>query len=169
MTRRTLKKELGFAFDFGAKDAKLIGTDGIVVSEWVRKKCQFGCECYGHYLTCPPYSPPPEETARVVRCFSKAILFNHPDYSVVSDIAFRLERELFLSGFHKSFGMGAGPCHLCDRCNPKRGCVHPREARPSMEACGIDVFETARHNGFRIKTLKSPDEKPLYFGLVLIF
>jgi hypothetical protein len=25
-----------------------------------------------------------------------------------------------------------------------------------MEACGIDVFKTARHNGFDIDTLKKP-------------
>ena len=37
-----------------------------------------------------------------------------------------------------------------------------------MEACGIDVFTTARNNGFTIDTLDSVKCKADYFGLVLI-
>jgi hypothetical protein len=37
-----------------------------------------------------------------------------------------------------------------------------------MEACGIDVFSTARNNGFKIEVLKKAGERGDYFGLVLI-
>jgi hypothetical protein len=37
-----------------------------------------------------------------------------------------------------------------------------------MEACGIDVYSTARSNGFTIDTLDSAKCKADYFGLVLI-
>jgi hypothetical protein len=37
-----------------------------------------------------------------------------------------------------------------------------------MEACGIDVFSTAKNNGFPINVLKSKDEVQNYYGLVLI-
>jgi uncharacterized protein (UPF0335 family) len=36
-----------------------------------------------------------------------------------------------------------------------------------MEACGIDVYATARKAGFDIKPLKSRGEIPKYFGLLL--
>jgi hypothetical protein len=37
-----------------------------------------------------------------------------------------------------------------------------------MEACSIDVYATARKNGFCIDVRKTHKEKPTYFGLVLI-
>lgn len=41
-------------------------------------------------------------------------------------------------------------------------------ARPLMEACGIDVFKTARDNGFQIDTKKETYGKWNYFALVLL-
>lgn len=43
-----------------------------------------------------------------------------------------------------------------------------QEIRPLMEACGIDVFQTARNNGFHIDTQKETYGKWNYFALVLI-
>ncbi len=37
-----------------------------------------------------------------------------------------------------------------------------------MEACGIDVFKTARDNGFTIQVLRTRDEERDIFGLVLV-
>jgi hypothetical protein len=37
-----------------------------------------------------------------------------------------------------------------------------------MEACGIDVFKTARGNGFPIDVVKSPEEGRNCFGLILV-
>ncbi|HID55545.1 TPA: hypothetical protein EYP37_03380, partial [Candidatus Poribacteria bacterium] len=34
------------------------------------------------------------------------------------------------------------------------GCRHPRQARPSMEACGIDVYRTAKTAGFPIEVVR---------------
>jgi hypothetical protein len=36
-----------------------------------------------------------------------------------------------------------------------------------MEACGIDVYATARGAGFTIEVVKTRNEKPRYFGLLL--
>jgi predicted metal-binding protein len=47
-------------------------------------------------------------------------------------------------------------------------CNHGLEARPSMEACGIDVFKTARDNGFPVEVLRTRDEGRNMFGLVLV-
>jgi hypothetical protein len=40
--------------------------------------------------------------------------------------------------------------------------------RPMMEACGIDVFKTARDNGFQIDTKKETYGRWNFFALVLV-
>ena len=37
-----------------------------------------------------------------------------------------------------------------------------------MEACGIDVFQTARNNGFVIETLQQENETRNNFCLILV-
>jgi len=61
--------------------------------------------------------------------------------------------------------MGSGPCNLCDRCG--KFCRYPSQARPSMEACGIDVFNTVRANGFAIEVLRTTSCEANYYGVVL--
>jgi len=46
--------------------------------------------------------------------------------------------------------------------------VKPLEAMPSMEACGISVFETASNAGYRIEVLRSKKQDYLRYGLVLM-
>jgi hypothetical protein len=41
------------------------------------------------------------------------------------------------------------------------------EARPSMEACGVDVYQTARGNGFPIQVVRTYEEGQNIFGLIL--
>ena len=45
---------------------------------------------------------------------------------------------------------------------------HADEARPAMEACGIDVFATVRRHGFTIDVVRSNSDPQNYFGLVLV-
>ncbi len=134
----------------------------------MRWKCQFGCGGYGESLTCPPYSPTPEKTKEVLKNYKKDILIHGDEHTEISEIVVKLEKEAFLAGYYKAYGMGAGPCNLCDTCNVKKPCKNPDEARPSMEGSGIDVFQTARNNGFKIEVLRSPDCKANYFGLLLV-
>jgi len=81
-----------------------------------------------------------------------------------------LEGELFKDGFYKAFVFLAGPCRLCKECakledNP---CKFLNQARPCMEACGMDVFQTARNNGFFIKTLREKTETNNEYCLMLV-
>ncbi|MBN2547104.1 MAG: DUF2284 domain-containing protein [Spirochaetes bacterium] len=152
----------------GAISTKIIDPKEVVTATWVRLKCQFGCEGYNSTLVCPPYSPEPETTRKMLDEYNTAILFQSTRLDT-KKIAAKLERELFLSGYYKAFGMGAGPCRLCkEACSFTEGCQYPDEARPSMEACGIDVFATVRKFGYEIDTVKSYNGKAVYFGLVLI-
>jgi predicted metal-binding protein len=148
------------------RDAAIIPAGSVVTAEWVRLKCQFGCGGYGKTLTCPPYSPTPEQTRRMLADYRHGLLIHGDEHTHISEIVAELEREIFLDGYHKAFGMGSGPCDLCDRC-PK-SCRYPEKARPSMEASGIDVFSTVRANGFPIEVLKTETCEGNYYGLVLI-
>jgi predicted metal-binding protein len=62
-----------------------------------------------------------------------------------------VEREAFKKGYYLSLGLDAGNCRLCDTCDLKWPCKHPWEARPSMEAVGIDVHKTAKNAGLELK------------------
>jgi predicted metal-binding protein len=154
------------AKELGVKEAKIIPVKSIIAAEWVRLKCQFGCDGYGRCLTCPPHSPTPDETRRMLRYYKHALLIHGDEHVDIRSIASTIEREMFLDGYFKAFGMGAGPCYLCDAC--AKFCRHSDKARPSLEACGIDVFTTVRSNGFFIKTLQTQNCKGNYYGIVLI-
>jgi len=155
------------ACQLGAVSAKVIPAKSIVTAPWVRLKCQFGCGGYGSSLCCPPHSPRPEETGKVIACYGRALLIHCKGNVRPSKLIVKLEREIFLSGFYKALGFGAGPCRLCKECNLKE-CIRPDDARPSMEACGIDVFATARANGFPIEVVRDYSCEQNRYGVVLI-
>ena len=152
----------------GAMTAKIVKPADVVTAEWVRWKCQYGCEGFGGSLVCPPYTPTPSETRAVLDEYKRGILFESPPGGHVKKIASSLERELFLAGSYKAFGLGAGPCRLCDECAFDEGCRHPRKSRPAMEAMGIDVFATVRQHGFTVEVVTSQCEPIHVFGLVLV-
>jgi len=168
-----LNKFCELAVKFGASDAKPIKAEDVIVSDWTRLKCQYGCDGYGKSLTCPPYSPTPEEFRQILKGYGWAILLRFEpkepgyDWRGSHEAVVKLEREAFLNGYYSAFGLSCGPCPYCDECNLKE-CAHPDLARPSMEACGIDVYATARKAGFNLRVVKNRSEKPRYFGLLLI-
>jgi predicted metal-binding protein len=164
-----MKRFLGRAVELGAKSATAVKPADVVTGQWVRWKCRYGCDGYGSSLVCPPHTPAPEETRGVLDEYSAGILFECGRRQA-KGIAVNLEREIFLSDYYKAFGLGSGPCRLCkDRdCAFDEGCRFPDEARPSMEACGIDVYATARRHGFTIHVVKDRSDIDHYFGLVLV-
>jgi predicted metal-binding protein len=151
----------------GAQEVKVIGPDTVFTATWVRLKCQYGCGGFGGCLTCPPHSPTPETTRKLLDEYSTILLVHIAGWRDLRGLMPKLERAAFLDGFHKAFGVSAGSCRLCDECNLK-SCVHPREARPSMEACGIDVYRTARTNGFPIEVCRTRESEQNYYGLLLV-
>lgn len=164
------------AVELGADKATAITTDQVVVADWVRMKCLYGCDEPGVYRTCPPNGAPGvEQTRRVVGEFRRALLlgvepvvgYDRSDAEArrLNDAAKALERELFLAGFHKAWTMGAGPCDVCAE---GRDCPTPDRARPAMEACGIDVFTTVRNADWEIDVVRTPESEYRYFELVLV-
>jgi predicted metal-binding protein len=155
------------ATELGAQSAKIIEPGSIVTAPWVRLKCQFGCGRYGKSHCCPPKTPTPSEMQSVIDCYTKGLLIHCRGKSNPTKIVVKLEKEIFLSGFYKALGFGAGPCRLCKECG-EGGCLHSELARPAMEACGIDVYSTAHNNAYPIEVLKDKCCEGNYFGLVLI-
>jgi predicted metal-binding protein len=161
------------ALEMGVDGARRIDPRSVVTADWVRMKCQFGCTGFGLNLCCPPHTPTPDITRKVIDSYEKAILLHRrlkkgERSKPLNEIMVRLEIEIFLDGSYKAWSMGAGPCRLCKECDLTAPCKHGYEARPSMEACGIDVFRTARDNGFPIQVVRTHEEGRNIFGLILV-
>jgi predicted metal-binding protein len=167
MTKKDIKTIIHSACELGAIEAKLVEAASVVTAPWVRMKCRFGCCGYNSSLCCPPNTPTYLETREVISCYKHALLIHCRDSASPTRIACELERQIFLSGYYKAFGLGSGPCRLCSKCNLKR-CTHTESARPSMEACGIDVYATVRANGYPISVVQNYRDEGNYYGLVLI-
>ncbi|HOX32094.1 MAG TPA: DUF2284 domain-containing protein [Spirochaetales bacterium] len=79
-----------------------------------------------------------------------------------------LEREALGLGYSFALALAGGTCALCEECAalvPGAACRHPFEARPSMEAVGIDVAATAKAAGVE---LRFPAAEPSWTGLLLV-
>jgi predicted metal-binding protein len=168
-----MKALCNLAKKMGATDAKLIKSKDIVVRDWVRLKCQFGCDGYGRSLTCPPYTPTPEELRRLLREYHYAVLLKFEgkgygdSHKRIHNLMVKIEREAFLNGSYAALALSSGPCPFCESCNLEK-CEYPDLARPSMEGCGIDVFATVKNAGFNIRVVKNRKEKPTYYSLLLV-
>ncbi len=174
-----LEKYCAMAIEGGATHAVPIRPDSVVTAPWVRLKCQFGCPGYGKGYCCPPHTPTHEETRSVLDAYQRAILFHieapktedrGKRYRAYMDMLVRLEGEMFKDGYYKAFVFLAGPCLKCKKCGKLEGtpCVHMESARPAMEACGIDVYQTARNNGFFIEPLREKSETHNDYCLMLV-
>lgn len=167
------------AADLGA-EARLIDPGVVATAEWVRTKCRYGCPDYGTSFACPPSSPTPSQTRRLLDEYAAALLLrvavdrggdSSEQSRRLSRIALTLERELFLAGFHKAFAVIAGGfCKPCDtrECLSAGHCLFPDHARPSIAASGIDVFATSAAAGWPLGVVRDGDDPYRLFALVLI-
>jgi predicted metal-binding protein/cyclopropane fatty-acyl-phospholipid synthase-like methyltransferase len=152
---------------FGA--VKQIGIDLIEVPEWVGAKCEYGCESFGS-AHCPPNCIKPEKTRAMLKNYSKCLLLQgEPPTGDFQRLVLRAERAAFKAGYYKTLSLWAGPCSICDDvCAGEGTCTNHKNARPSMEASGIDVFETVRRAGFSLQTLPEKDDYVKYFAILLL-
>ena len=142
----------GLAGERGVKVHE-ITPDEIVVSQWVRFKCRYGCKGYGKHFGCPPYTPSYEETLRMVGEYSAGILLRfdgvpghgsfgaddipedfHPWYGDlirwVNGTVHYLEKTAFYDGFYKAFGFGGYPCIWCEH----QHCIAEEQEGPVDES-----------------------------------
>jgi predicted metal-binding protein len=160
------KRNLEALFEkHGVSDFKWIDPKTIVVAQWVRMKCFYGCSGYGTNATCPPEAPSVAECRSFFAEYKTAALFHfgkavrkpedrHRWSKGINQRLLKLEREVFLSGFQKAFLLPMDSCELCRECPGTRAeCIHPRLARPTPEALAVDVYATVRANGYPLAVL----------------
>ncbi len=181
MEKEIIDKYCVMAVERGATHAKPIHPSSVVTALWVRLKCQFGCPLYGQSYCCPPDTPSPEQTRKTLDSYHSVILFHlelpyvsEPErgkkltayYEMLTD----LEAEMFKEGYYRAMVFLRGHCRLCKTCAKISGepCKMGEQARPSMESTGIDVYQTARNNGFFIQTLRERGDVSNNYCLMLV-
>jgi predicted metal-binding protein len=150
----------------------------IIVSQWVRFHCQFGCKNYGKNGSCPPTVPSVEECRTMIHEYENAVIFHFNRCSTSSEDdlklligLYELEREVFLAGYYKVFLLQYSSCLLCQDCSAdgtRSKCINKIKSRPGADAMGIDIYQTAHKVGYPVQVLTSHDENTNRFGFLLI-
>jgi predicted metal-binding protein len=161
-------------------DYSWIDPKKIIVSQWVRMKCTYGCATYGRNASCPPNLPTVLECRQFFDEYSLAALFHfakqvekpedrRPWAREVNKALLKLEREVFLCGYPKAFLLFMDSCHLCAECAGIRHlCKNPKMARPAPEGMAVDVFATVRQYGYPIEVLCDFDQEMNRYAFLLI-
>jgi predicted metal-binding protein len=157
-------------------DFRWINPEEIVVAQWVRVKCLFGCGDYG-LGACPPNTPSVEECDRFFKEYKSALIIRFSQYADRSKYPsqwsaemttklLELERSVFLMGFQKAFLLNQTCCDKCSDCSGNRsGCKDKKLSRPSPEAFAVDVYQTVRKAGWEISVVS---ENPASFNRIAI-
>jgi predicted metal-binding protein len=166
--------------EHGYTNFRWIDPREIVVAQWVRMKCAFGCGEYGHNASCPPNTPSVPECRAFFEEYTTAVILHFPKAMEdpearhawsreVNQGLVKLERAVFLAGFPKAFLLAMDSCELCSECTGSRGtCKHPRQARPSPEAMAVDVFSTVRKYGYPIQVLADYTQTMNRYAFLLV-
>jgi 5-hydroxybenzimidazole methyltransferase len=152
----------------GFDRVRVIQTSEIAVEPWVRLKCRFGCSNYDQSPGCPPYALDEEEMVATICRYRHALLVQGtPPAKAFHDQLLAVEKAIFLGGYAEALAFGSGPCPVCASCAADGRCRFPEKLRPSLEACGVDVYETARRAGIHLNPVQHPLGYVKYVGLVL--
>lgn len=113
------------ALELGAEKAKIIDTETVVVAEWVRWKCLYGCPLYAKDPFHPPVAPEAESTRKVLGEYTKAILLNGPHGQTLTEAAVKLEGEAYHRGYYKAFALTALAPAGATACGPAATAAAP--------------------------------------------
>jgi len=161
-------------------DFKWVDPRKIVVAQWPRMKCLYGCGEYGRTATCPPNVPGVAECERFFREYRRAVVFHFEKTVAKPEDRFawtrrtnlkllKLERDVFLSGCEKAFLLFLDSCNICAECSGTRqACKQPRLARPTPDALAVDVYATVRLLGYPIEVLSGYDQPMNRYAFLLI-
>ena len=165
--------------DQGYTDFKWMKPENIIVAQWVRMKCMFGCDEYGR-ASCPPNTLPVSDCRRFFDEYSEAVILHFqkkvdrpedgPAWSKKVNLdLLKLERAVFLAGNPKAFLLLMDPCYLCADCSSTRGeCKVLESARPTPEAMAVDVYSTVRQYDYPIEVLSDYSQTMNRYAFLLI-
>ena len=166
--------------DNGYTDYKWIDPQKIIVAQWVRLKCMFGCGEYGHGGACPPNTPSVAECERFFKEYEDAIILHfegqmdrpedrHAWSARINARLVKLERAVFLAGYHRVFQLFMDSCAFFKECTGNRAtCEQTRMARPAPEAMAVDVYATVRQFGFTINVRTDYDQKMDRYAFLMV-
>ena len=150
----------------------------VIVAQWVRFRCLFGCDSYGTFGSCPPAVPAVDECRKMIGEYNSGVILHFPmneedlaDYRKQSRRLYALEREIFLAGFYKTFLLAFCPCFYCPECTAegtREKCRNKKMSRPCAEAMGIDIYQTARNAGYPIQVIKNHGDPFNRYAFLLI-
>ncbi|MDH7512897.1 MAG: DUF2284 domain-containing protein [Clostridiales bacterium] len=164
----------------GFTDFRWLDPNEIVVAQWARMKCLYGCNEYGKTASCPPNVPSVAECERFFREYRRAVVFHFEKKVAKPEDRFawtrktnlkllKLEQEVFISGYEKAFLLFMDSCNICAECTGKREtCKQPKMARPTPEAMAVDVFATIKQIGYPIEVLSSYEQPMNRYAFLLI-
>ena len=164
----------------GYADFKWFDPKTMVVSHWVRLKCEYGCPSYGKIASCPPNTPSVDECKRFFSEYTKAIVLHFQKVAPEKEVRrawsaktnvnlSKLERDIFLAGYPKAFLLFMDSCEICAECVPERkGCKEIKLSRPSPEGMAVDVFSTVRQIGYPIEVLTNPANQMNRYAFLMI-
>ena len=169
------------ALDAGADKAVIIEQAGIVTDPAFRAMCEANrCGAYGRCWMCPPDCGPVEELIARLRSYPRGLF-----YQCITHLEDSFDIEGMQAGKKRFVGIGqtlldtlrpllgddalhlsGGGCGLCKTCArvTDEPCRFPDRALSSLEAYGIDVYNTTKNTS--MKYVNGPDTVT-YFGLVL--
>lgn len=137
----------------------------LTYTDEVRDMCKVNsCGRYGRSWNCPPGCGEIKELEEECKKYSKGILFNTVteledsfDWEgmmaggkVLSDYMLKIFYMLKEAEVDDFKLMGSASCSLCDECTyPNEPCRNPDKLFVPIEACGINVMQTALDAGFK--------------------
>jgi predicted metal-binding protein len=164
----------------GLSDFKWTTGLNVVIAQWVRFKCIYGCDSYAKFANCPPNTPSIEESIKFFREYNTIAVF-HFEQIVKHEGSFsewtkeislkllEIEKKVFLAGYTKAFSLSPGRCCLCDKCVPlKENCKNKTESRPSPQSLSVDVFSTVNKIGYNVKMQSDFTKKVDRFAFLLV-
>ena len=165
----------------GAFRAAPILRDQVVLEASFRSQCaQNSCGAYGKCWVCPPACGEIDALMQRVRSFPEGILYQsvgryEDSFDFEGMAAARRAHSALSRLIEEALGdklpeerlhLSVGGCDLCTECTYPEGlpCRHPDKTLLSLEACGVDVYQTAKAAGL---PYNNGANTVTYFGLIL--
>jgi predicted metal-binding protein len=183
ISRDLLEQLLEKGKQYGLTKVLPFNTEEIVVAEWVRLKCRYGCKQYSTNWCCPPATPSPEKVRAILSEYSQAVLLvgsksctdfylnngkKRSDQVRCWKGTISLERMLFLRGYYKAFSLVGECCALCKECAYPEECRFPQEKRPSVESFSVDVIGTLNNLGTQTNVATRTSDTFDYYAIILL-
>ena len=169
----------------GALKATIIQQNSIVLSGEFRKMCESNqCGIYGKCWMCPPDIGEIDGLMETVRSYPRAILYQTVGEledsfdiegmteakRVHAQVSQKIEEKVQLKlgdrETERYLHLTCGGCFLCKTCTvtENKPCRFPQKALSSLEAYGIDVYNTTKDTSLKYI---NGQNTVTYFGMVL--